>query len=999
MPLLCVAQRYNFKIYSVNQGLPHAQVHDVYQTSDGYIWIATNGGGLSRFDGKNFNTYTSRDGLPSDVVNKLFEDSKGNLWIAGNPGGVVTFEGDSLVNPFRDDSLSKYEVWQIKEFSPGELWFGTYQGGIFIRKDSTFQRLNIGDGLISNDIWDFAKGPDGLVWVATEKGLSVLQNGKPVEQYTTDDGLSGNRVYKIEQGPEGTLWFATNNGITKWDGSRFQTITSINEIPLEYVFDIKRDSKGSMWVATEKKGVFIFQNGKFSHLTKNNGLSSNYIYSLYEDTQENMWIATDENGVSLYRGQAFAFYDQSAGLISNAVLSIEAGEDGTIWMGTEKGIDALNGNEVTHYSLPGEYDEDYVWEIAILPNGNPIFLMPDNSVMELVNGEFRNFSASNGLGDWFIYDIYVDSAERLWIGTDEGLYILDNGQLEKYTMEDGLAGNVIQAIYEDPGQPGTMLIGTTYGLSIFDGESFQNFRITDGLNHEVINYITKDDNGNIWLATGGGVSVMKPAQEGFEIDNFSRDTGMELINSHFIWFDKEGFLWQGTNAGLNRLNVPKYWETGEMTLQHYSLSKQGPGVEFNFRAIAVDDRQNTWFGSMDGALKLDVSKLRTQYPETPPAIQITNIRRNSKPIQWANYKTEPTYRFGQPEFPSISFPYGEHTYSFSFIGLYYRHPQNVEYRYKLKGFEKDWMPFTSDNTATYTNLKPGDYTFMVQARDETGRTYTEVASYSFTVAYPFWQTYWFWSLIALSVFGLFYGAIKIRDSFYEKRRLEELVDEQTRYLQEALEEKEVLIKEIHHRVKNNLAVISGLLELQMGNADDEFVNRVLSESQRRVQSISMIHEKLYQNERLAEIDFVKYVQELIDIISYSFGYEDKEINVHVDIDEFKLGVDQGIPCGLILNELVSNAYEHAFKDRRKGNIEIIIREHATQEITITVRDDGRGLPEGFNLRESDSLGLTLVKTLSKQLEATLEMKDRPKGTEFTLSFSKKEAPLKIPVKE
>ncbi|MDZ7681569.1 MAG: sensor histidine kinase [Fodinibius sp.] len=154
------------------------------------------------------------------------------------------------------------------------------------------------------------------------------------------------------------------------------------------------------------------------------------------------------------------------------------------------------------------------------------------------------------------------------------------------------------------------------------------------------------------------------------------------------------------------------------------------------------------------------------------------------------------------------------------------------------------------------------------------------------------------------------------------------------------EEKEVLIKEIHHRVKNNLG---GYLRIcsnySRDNANNGFATRVLSESQRRVQSISMIHEKLYQSERLAEIDFEKYVRELIDVIAYSFSYPNKEITVNIEIDNFKVGVDQGIPCGLILNELVSNAYEHAFKNKQQGIITIEITE-ADDQITMIVADNG-----------------------------------------------------------
>lgn len=212
----------------------------------------------------------------------------------------------------------------------------------------------------------------------------------------------------------------------------------------------------------------------------------------------------------------------------------------------------------------------------------------------------------------------------------------------------------------------------------------------------------------------------------------------------------------------------------------------------------------------------------------------------------------------------------------------------------------------------------------------------------------------------------------------------------------ALKEKEILIKEIHHRVKNNLAVISGLLELQMGYTEDDFARRILTESQLRVRSISMIHEKLYQNKRLAEIDFQKYVDELAEIISYSFNYREKEIEVVNETAEIKLGVDQGIPCGLILNELISNSYEHAFNGREAGIINIGLEEDG-KELILSVSDNGKELSDNFNIDGNKTLGLTLVETLSQQLQGELSIVDKNPGTAFIITFPKEEAPLTVPV--
>jgi len=194
-------------------------------------------------------------------------------------------------------------------------------------------------------------------------------------------------------------------------------------------------------------------------------------------------------------------------------------------------------------------------------------------------------------------------------------------------------------------------------------------------------------------------------------------------------------------------------------------------------------------------------------------------------------------------------------------------------------------------------------------------------------------------------------------------------------------------------------VISGLFELQVDYSDDEFATKILRESQRRIQSISMIHEKLYQNERLAEIDFSKYIKELVDVITYSNSKTDNNIDVEISTGNVKLGVNQGIPCGLIINELISNAYEHAFEGREEGKVWITFEELEETKIKLSVKDNGIGLPADFEEKqqESQSLGMVLVETLARQLSGDMEIRNLAQGVEFIIEFEKENPTLKIPV--
>jgi two-component sensor histidine kinase len=201
------------------------------------------------------------------------------------------------------------------------------------------------------------------------------------------------------------------------------------------------------------------------------------------------------------------------------------------------------------------------------------------------------------------------------------------------------------------------------------------------------------------------------------------------------------------------------------------------------------------------------------------------------------------------------------------------------------------------------------------------------------------------------------------------------------------------LKEIHHRVKNNLQVISSLLNLQSEHVADDEIRRVLKESQNRVRSMAIIHQRLYQSGNLAEVNFAGYIKELCSQLLRSYGAASRGISIQTDVEEIGLGVDKAIPCGIILNELVSNALKYAFPAERGGLLTVQL--HAREkEIRLVVADDGAGMPAGLDYRTSDSLGLKLVNMLVDQIAGTLTQAEhtpavdgRP-GTRWTIVFSR-----------
>ena len=201
----------------------------------------------------------------------------------------------------------------------------------------------------------------------------------------------------------------------------------------------------------------------------------------------------------------------------------------------------------------------------------------------------------------------------------------------------------------------------------------------------------------------------------------------------------------------------------------------------------------------------------------------------------------------------------------------------------------------------------------------------------------------------------------------------------------SLLEKEVLLREIHHRVKNNLYVISNLLDLQADTLEQEEQRNLFAESQNRIQTMALIHEQLYQSNDLSQVNFANYIQNLVEKLSLSYQTKHCQVEIILDVQPVTLSLESAIPCGLLINELVTNSFKYAFPNSQYGAIKIELKLEQKEQIFLKISDNGIGIPNDFDWEDTPSLGLRLVSILADQLEASLEV-DCSNGTSFTLIF-------------
>ncbi|MGK7877794.1 MAG: histidine kinase dimerization/phosphoacceptor domain -containing protein [Xenococcaceae cyanobacterium] len=234
--------------------------------------------------------------------------------------------------------------------------------------------------------------------------------------------------------------------------------------------------------------------------------------------------------------------------------------------------------------------------------------------------------------------------------------------------------------------------------------------------------------------------------------------------------------------------------------------------------------------------------------------------------------------------------------------------------------------------------------------------------------------------------GNYTGSLGMITDITERRQAEEKIKASLKEKQASLKEKDVLLKEIHHRVKNNLLVVSSLLNFQANYVEDPEIVKMFEESQQRIYSMALVHEKLYESQDLAKVDFCQYLQDLISQLFVFYNLGDSLIDFKLDLEPIFINIETANPCGMIVSELVSNAMKYAFPGGKNGNIWVELHKNKENQINLTVRDDGIGFPEDLEFPNMESLGMQLVLTLTEQLEGTIEL-DRSNGTSFKLKFS------------
>lgn len=976
------AQRYDIKRYSVNEGLPTGRVYDIEFDSEGFAWFGT-AYGLVKTDGINFTKIGSEKGLKGEIIYDLFIDSEENFWIASIDSGVGLFQRDTVIYVPELAFLEGIDVNHITESSSGSLWFSTNENGIYIWDKERVENLTIiNSNLPSNTIWDVYIDSVGSAWISTSLGLLVIDNNRNQKLLLNkDNGLNGTAAYHTFEASDGRMWISSTRGVTIVNkDSSIQNISEIDGADLGFVFNVNEDDEGNMWIATERNGLFWYSASKEKQITTENGLSGNYLYRLVKDDNGDIWVSTDGYGVSLFKDTRFKFYDRDTEFGAEQVFAILKDRKGTVWFTTEKGLVRYNEDTFYSYPFPKKYEGAEIWDMEELPNGD-LLLMPYDYPLLVFDGKsISPFILDGDYNSNFKTDIIIDKDNRIVIAREGGVDIYKGGtKSESVEIESDYWASYVNTVYQD--SKGTYWMGTEEGVVHYQNGIQRRYSEKEGVIGKSVYEVKEDELGNIWLGTDKGITVFKnnrQEKEPYTISAFKLDESY-VNETIFLQLDARGGVWQGTNAGLNYYNLHNWGLFDDLQSMHFALQEFGRGVEFNGGASLIDDEGNLWFGTArNGAVKFQFNNSEHSILiSDPPTTFFKSVSINGEDLSADELNSKELIELG----------YNENNIKFEFGALNYKDPLRTVFKHQLLGFEEKLVFSGKEKTKTYANLKPGRYTFELYAKLSDSDWNQEPVFIEFEIRKPFWTQYWFLALSFFVIAGLLLSSMRLRVAYFEKKKLNTLVAEQTKELRSTLDEKEVLIKEIHHRVKNNLAVISGLLEMQSWNLKSEEARKALSDSKLRVLAIAKIHENLYQNKNLGKIDFEKFLIDLRDGIVFTMQVENFNVQVGIEIECGLIRVDQAIPCGLIINELVTNSYKHAFTDQEEKSIVVRFTEDE-KYLYLSVQDNGIGIEKDILNSDRSSLGITLVTSLSQQLGAEIEIKNED-GTLFEIKIPNK----------
>lgn len=752
---------YRFRVFKTDPSdpasLPENQINCLAADTSGRIWIGTQGAGML--------VYHLSTGRFSQPVSKektglniraILISSDSRLWIGSDDQGLVLAEtSGNVIRKFSSGTgpgqISHPRIRALTEDRTGAVWAGTFGGGLNrIDKQSLGTRqFTSGPGsfLPDNRIWSLLAGRDGLIWIGTFGGglVSLNPESNKGTLYFPDrsQSASGN-IWSMMEDYTGRIWIGTYGaGLFSLDKNRDKLVPvpfsgqSGRAKQESAVFCLFVDRSGMLWAGTETSGLFrtdlkpnrfdLLNNETVPGLLPHPG-----VMSVLEDRDGQLWFGTLGGGLSRYQpetGETVHITRENQKLSGNFILSLLE-SDGWIWTGTGSGLSLVNRKTGQVSPMPAFRNQD------LSPAGQDIRVM--------VKGP----------------------EDKIWIGTNGGGLFLADARAKFYTRfrrEDsgsGLLSNTIRAIASAGN--GSLWVGTSQGLNLFTPATgvwkawTSGPEKSGGLTDQEIRCLYSDEKNKVlWIGTPAGLNRLET--ETGRVTHFLEKDGLPNGFIYGILPDREGHLWVSTNHGLARLTPA----TG--IIRAYDETDGLQSNEFNGGAWFKSDSGRLYFGGINGVTAFNPGEVQDN-PYLPNLV-LTDFRILNQPVPGAGDLAGLKQYTLKPRQTMISF---------EFAATDFTNPEKNQYRYRLEGFDEDWIQAGTRRFVTYTNLDPGDYTFRVSGSNNDGLWNDGGLSVYLIVRPPFYKTTWFLALVLAGLISAVYFFGKWRQSVKERREKERI---------------------------------------------------------------------------------------------------------------------------------------------------------------------------------------------------------------------------------
>jgi PAS domain S-box-containing protein len=1003
----------SFNYFNSRHGLLNDNINAIVQDNNGRMWFGTPDG-ISIYDGKTFTNLTTSNGLCDNYITDLKKAKDGSIWIS-TLNGVSRWQADSITGFYADNGLKSSVVYHIFIADNGKIYFST-QRGLSVYDGKSFNSFSdlIPDDRIQACLIDYS----GLVYVISYGQGVFLFRDSSMKHLTVADGLPGNVILSAYSDKENNLWLGTTKGLSRYSGDRFNTFTSDDGLAGNHVLSVYCSKDGKLWIGTLTNGLSMFDGNLFRNYGIKEGLKSKSIWHIAPGMDNDLWLSTT-SGPVLFKSSGEFQYPVSF-LNSEIIYFTLQADTGSVYFATDKGLFIRENSRLTRIGAKNGLTEEKVRCLFLDQNRNlwigtlrGLFVMKNDSVYNASN-EF-NFPQVPVTG------ILSDKNGKLIISTfDFGIYIINKNSVESLNRQNGLYSTRINRIFLD--ENNLLWMATPEGVDCFNWSEYVrnrkffiiHFDKSNGYFGNETNSICADTAGNIWFGTINGV-IQYNRRSGFyrasvplltlnkiqlflkDVDWSKRRTKVNprsgLPENLVLPFDQNNLSFYFTGIYLAVPDEVKYqfimegldkdWSpVTNQPMAHYSNLPPGkfvfkvkatvnnrdwsPAVTFNFEIKPPVWKTPVFIFFYALALAIGIFlilQIRTRSLQRSQALLRKKVEDRTRELNEKNAELE-----------KLSLVASETDNSVIIFN------NNLELEWANKAYTR-----ITGNVISDLNKDKPVTLYEISTHPEI-RKLTEDAirnkkSVVFESSFIDKQGREIWMSSTLNpIFnehGQLHKVVEVDTDITYRKKMEEQITS-------ALHEKGLLLKEIHHRVKNNLQIIISLFNLQSGFITDKEAYRALREGQDRIKSIALIHDRFYQAEGTSRIDFDEYIKRLCENLMVSQGVPKDKITLIIKADKIALDIDHAVPCGLIINEVINNSIRHAFPGERKGVIEIVFKKQ-DNHILLQIGDNGVGFSHDIDFENPETLGLQLIRVLAEQIDATVKL-DNSNGVIYSISF-------------